>query len=394
MTDDQEREFHANKKPGKTYVSKRLSNGLRIASKVIDSDRLVYEAMLRDEVVLRATGSKRQEIVAKFFEAERRLHVLTLQRWNAEKGRPYERVHFSFTNAEIELLLTFLKNVVHLHFPNADKVNVRDEDLRTIVTTREQARALLSRNLNLVVQIAENEVTERDVIALGYRRKQLARFERLLEDPTYFSEETKDRLPEAVWQAFFEANPWVFGYGLSYIFMESLAERQLEQTIRGFSLTESGKRADALMKTRAEVSSLCFVEIKRHDTELLLSRPYRSGVWAASSELTGGIAQVQETIRAAIRTLSAQFRPKDESGDPTGEEIYGFEPRSYLVIGRLSEFIGEHGVNEEKFRSFETFRRNVRQPEIITFDELLHRARFIVNHDGGRSLSENSDLPE
>ena len=34
-------------------------------------------------------------------------------------------------------------------------------------------------------------------------------------------------------------------------------------------------------------------------------------------------------------------------------------------------------TNEEKFRSFETFRRNIRQPEIITFDD-----RIVVMREG------------
>ena len=68
----------------------------------------------------------------------------------------------------------------------------------------------------------------------------------------------------------------------------------------------------------------------------------------------------------------------DETGNPTGEEIFNYMPNSFLVIGSLQEFTGEHGVNQERFRSFELYRRNTTSPEIITFDELLERARFIV----------------
>jgi hypothetical protein len=381
MPDDTDFDYHQNKKTGKTYVSRRVDGGLRIASKVIDSDGLIHEVVLKDEVVLRKTRGGRQEIVAKFYEGVRRLHVVTIQRWNTLKGIPQEKAYFSFVGSEIELLQAFLSNIVHLHFPDAGKVNVQDSELRTVVTTTDQARAILAGNLNLFIQLAENEVTERDIVNLGYRRKQLALFEKMLGDQDFFVEHAAGRKPEAVWQAFFEANPWVFGYGLSYIFMDSLAGKELEQTVRGFSVAAAGKRSDALMKTRAEVSSLCFVEIKRHDTSLLASDQYRPGVWSASKDLVGGICQVQETVRAAIRTLSAPFRPADNKGNPTGEEIFGFEPRSYLVIGSLSEFASEHGTNEDKFRSFEIFRRNIRQPEIITYDELLHRARFIVSSE-------------
>jgi hypothetical protein len=46
----------------------------------------------------------------------------------------------------------------------------------------------------------------------------------------------------------------------------------------------------------------------------------------------------------------------------------------------LQEFITEGGVNQEKFLSFQPFRRNLNNPEIITFDELFERASHIVQH--------------
>ena len=47
----------------------------------------------------------------------------------------------------------------------------------------------------------------------------------------------------------------------------------------------------------------------------------------------------------------------------------------------MSEFTNEHGVNKDKLRSFELFRKNTTNPEIITFDELYERAKFIVQHN-------------
>ena len=51
-----------------------------------------------------------------------------------------------------------------------------------------------------------------------------------------------------------------------------------------------------------------------------------------------------------------------------------------MIIGSLGEFVGEKGVNKQKYRSFELYRRNIINPEIITFDELYERAKFIVNN--------------
>ena len=135
------------------------------------------------------------------------------------------------------------------------------------------------------------------------------------------------------------------------------------------------------MKTRGIISNLCFIEIKTHETKLLESKPYRSGCWAPSKELAGAVAQVQGTVASAVESLSSEINITDENGNPTGEEVFNYQPKSFLVIGSLSEFTGEHGVNREKLRSFELYRRNTSNPEIITFDELYERAKFIVHYN-------------
>jgi hypothetical protein len=54
-------------------------------------------------------------------------------------------------------------------------------------------------------------------------------------------------------------------------------------------------------------------------------------------------------------------------------------PRSFLIVGHLGEFRGARGgVNPDKYRSFELFRRHLDEPEVITFDELLARAEWHV----------------
>jgi hypothetical protein len=75
---------------------------------------------------------------------------------------------------------------------------------------------------------------------------------------------------------------------------------------------------------------------------------------------------------------------KDPEGRDTGETAYSVEPRSYLVVGNTSELKG----NDDKIACFELYRRNIRSPEILTFDELLYRARFIVNNVS-REVTEN-----
>jgi Domain of unknown function (DUF4263) len=95
--------------------------------------------------------------------------------------------------------------------------------------------------------------------------------------------------------------------------------------------------------------------------------------------LNGGIAQVQKTVEKTVSNIAGRlFEPNDDNGNPTGERIFTYEPKSYLIIGSHSEFISATGENREKYSSFELYRKNIINPEIITFDELYERARFIV----------------
>ena len=269
-----ERQQFFDRRTDKTIISKSFTNmsgqKLRIASRVGEAEGGLQFAQIKNEILLRRTLKGRYEIKATFLEDERTISTLTIQRYNSKSG-PDGRVHFSFVGTEIDDLLSFIVGIRSAPLTNPTKLHLTDRDLRDIVLDHGQARRLFEKHADLFREIAQREDLTRDLIAIGYRRKQLERFDHLLNDAVYFNAE-RQRLnarPEDVWQLFFEANTWIFGYGLSYQFLSTLDERKLEQVIRGRDLVAAGKRSDALMKTRGLISSLCFVEIKRHDTPLL-----------------------------------------------------------------------------------------------------------------------------
>jgi hypothetical protein len=68
----------------------------------------------------------------------------------------------------------------------------------------------------------------------------------------------------------------------------------------------------------------------------------------------------------------------NKEGEPTGEEIAFIRPRAVIVAGQLDQFSTDAGINEEMFSSFELYRQQLAGIEIITFDELYERTRFIV----------------
>ena len=377
---------YENPLPGKTYISPSLKSfsdpnrRVRIATKLIEQPTTYAYAHERGELVLRHKVDAESTITAKFFEDDRGIFVLSIQGYSIATAKPHN-ASFSFVGKEIGRLIEFLNHIQSMPLKGGGPMKISDEQLRRLVLSNLQAKTLLQDNEELFAEVLRSEITKQDVVAVGYRKRQLQTFERLLNDQQYFEEvkTRKDCSAETLWQQYFEKNPWIFGYGLSYIALSGLTDKKLEQVVHGHTVSAHGKRVDALLRTRGVISSLCFVEIKTHKTDLLQKQSYRSGCWAASDELTGGIAQVQGSVALATDSIRTKLAIDDERGDPTGEEAFNYLPKSFLVIGSLNEFVGDHGVSQERYRSFELFRRNTANPEVVTFDELYERARFISN---------------
>lgn len=381
--DYEEFEYANSRVPDRLYISKSFSypgkeTVYRHGWKRFEDGPLKELVKDGDEFVLHETDTGFQQIKAQFIEDGRGITHLHIQRWSTKSGNPMGDQVVLY-GEQISRLLKFLESIRRLEIPGPAKFNVNEADLRLVHMPEAEARKLLEDRPDLVAEFARSQITTEDVVALAYRRKQLKAFYDMLDAAQDISENT--------WQEFFERNQWIFGYGLSYIFTTGLDGRNLQQTIRGSSVTATGKVPDGIMKTRAAVSALCLVEIKKSNTGLLKENEYRRGTWAPSAELSGAVAQCQETLRAATKELDTYHRFSDEQGNPTGEELMAVQPRSFLVVGSLGQFKTGKGVNASRYQAFEGFRRNLRQPEILTFDELYERARFIVEHTENSGVS-------
>ena len=237
------------------------------------------------------------------------------------------------------------------------------------------------------------DITDADVQMLVDRRSTLEHFERLLGEPGFLTSE-QERLslsgPEAVWQDFFESHQWIFGYGLTLVSCDSVGTKKLEAITTGANVfTGGGKRIDAAMRTRGFIQSLLFAEIKRHDTPLLMQAPYRGpDVYQVSKEVSGAVAQVQKTTHKAIRDLQDLHRQNTPTGD-FEFEVSTIAPRQVVVVGHLQDLAPNGSVNTEMLTSFELFRRTQVGVDVLTFDELFERAKFIV--ESGESNPQVTD---
>lgn len=207
------------------------------------------------------------------------------------------------------------------------------------------------------------------------RAADLAEFEdRIAEDPPTWNERD--------WQAFFQRTPWIFGHGLDYTF---LVNEQAEPDYGGQDFSAAGgERGDELMRTAGHFRFAVLVELKRPDTPLLAgNEPYRNGAWRVSQQLAGGVAQLQgntERIRQAANER-ANVRWLDE------RDMTVADPQGILVIGHTRLL-----VDDAQRTSFHRFRRNLWNPTVLTYDELLERARFLVSKAAIAATAARSDV--
>jgi hypothetical protein len=173
---------------------------------------------------------------------------------------------------------------------------------------------------------------------------------------------------EAAWQRFFENNTWIFGYGLDYRFLTPITEQPYYggKTVRG----SDGQRGDFLAAPVADQRFTVLVEIKRPDSVLVETETYRNKVHILGEDLTGGVTQLQSNCR----TWEVEGSRTDDNREVmAAASCHTFQPKGILVIGHTEQL-----DNQSKRATFELFRRNLQNPDVITFDELYERAKHLL----------------
>ncbi|MBA2276281.1 MAG: DUF4263 domain-containing protein [Chloroflexia bacterium] len=172
---------------------------------------------------------------------------------------------------------------------------------------------------------------------------------------------------ENQWQAFFQSNEWIFGHNLIFQFVTNLVN---QGHVGGTTLSGKGaQRTDMVVNTEATARFTVLVDIKRSDTNLL-GKIYRNKVFSLGEDVIGGASQLQSYCRTWVTEGSRQ---EENAAELQEAGISTYEPRGILVVGNLEEL--DH---PNKRATFELYRRNLHNPEIITYDELLERARFTL----------------
>jgi hypothetical protein len=233
-------------------------------------------------------------------------------------------------------------------------------------------KELIDKNPDLATKLSHSRI-------YNNRLAVLSEFEKNIID------ESKD---ENYWQNFFTENDWIFGYGLNYQFLTIESD---QPNYGGEKYTGKGKqKGDYLAKTNTKnIKFTVLVEIKKPSSRLLAETTrtkekirYRNGAWLLGSEVLGGVAQVQTNCKSWQKDAE-EFKNREL----VNEGIYTVMPKGILLIGHTKEFNND----VEQITSFELFRKGLNNVEILTYDELLERARFIIGQDKTSNSEPESD---
>lgn len=126
-----------------------------------------------------------------------------------------------------------------------------------------------------------------------------------------------------------------------------------------------GKLIDFLVKNEI-TQSLALIEIKTPTTKLLASE-YRSGIYNVSNDLAGSVQQILAYKDELSRSRDSLLR----SGESHGHVL---DPTCIVLIGHAERELDA----PEKKRAFELFRQQLKDVQIVTYDEMFHRTKRLV----------------
>lgn len=165
-------------------------------------------------------------------------------------------------------------------------------------------------------------------------------------------------LAEARWQDFFNENPFVLNMAFGY----PVIKVRGQASVGGRKLSGDGEKITDFLVKNSLTNNTAIFEIKTPQTPILNKTPFREGVFTPSADLSGSINQTLDQ-KYQFQKQIAHIKDNTRLYD-----IESYNVHCCLVIGVTPD-------GDDRKKSFELFRRNSKDVEIVTFDELLEKLK-------------------
>lgn len=165
-------------------------------------------------------------------------------------------------------------------------------------------------------------------------------------------------LIEGHWQDFFNENPFILNMAFGY----PVIKVRDQASVGGRKLSGDGEKITDFLVKNSLTNNTAIFEIKTPQTAILNKTPFRDGVYTPSAILSGSINQALDQ-KYQYQKQIAQIKENSRLYD-----IESYAVHCCLVIGKTPD-------GDDRKKSFELFRRNSKDVEIVTFDELLEKLK-------------------
>ncbi|GBL00337.1 Shedu immune nuclease family protein [Vibrio harveyi] len=176
-------------------------------------------------------------------------------------------------------------------------------------------------------------------------------------------EKNKHSKDEGMWQKYFEENPYI----LSNILCIPAYKLKGGAYTGGKSVFNQGGNLVDFMFKSAQTENPVLIEIKTPETKII-GEPYRQ-TYSMSSEVSGSVGQILNYSNMLVKnamTLLYESRNDDE-------QIDVFKPLLYVILGNTKEL-----TCSSKKEAFELYRNNLKDVQIITFDEVFEKVSRLI----------------
>lgn len=175
-------------------------------------------------------------------------------------------------------------------------------------------------------------------------------------------ESNKENSDEEFWQTTFTKHAWI----LSQIFSHPVVILNDKAFVGGKAITNKGGKVIDFLYQNKITTNVILIEIKTPLTKLL-GKEYRS-VYSISEELTGSVNQI---LNYREELQKNYFNLRDQSNT----DFVLFNPKCLIIAGSIKTEIDD----KTKSKSFEVFRNDIRNVEIISFDELQEKISLMLS---------------
>ncbi len=179
----------------------------------------------------------------------------------------------------------------------------------------------------------------------------------------------QDNTEEEFWQKILVENSFI----LSQVFSIPVILFRDKVYVGGKGFSNTGGKIVDFLYTNQLTKNTAIIEIKTPKAKIL-GNLYRDDIYTPSSEISGALIQVSNYKNILLKKF-------DSLVDSEKPDIEAFNPSCLLIVGNMQKEFSNH----KQRQSFELFRANQREVQIITFDELFGKIKILIDLLEGNS---------